>query len=558
MRRLVVTAFAATTVVACAKSPATEPPRRPNVLLILADDLGYTDLGVLGSEIRTPNLDRLAREGLLLTRFYVSPACSPTRAMLLSGASAQIAGLGTMAGEQSPEQVGRTGYEGYLTDRVVSLATLLREGGYQTSVAGKWHLGGAPGQGPEDRGFERSFVLVGGGASHFDDAATLTRSDRRAAYREDGEPVASLPEGFYSSDAYTDHLIGYMREARDAGRPFFAYAAFTSPHWPLQVPDADLGLYRGRYDEGYEALLRRRFQSAVEAGLVPAGDPPPLAPYAAPWDALGPEERAVQSRTMEVYAAMVENLDRHVGRLLRSLEETGQLDDTLVLFFSDNGAEGNPIGRMAGNAEWIPERFDNRLENLGRRGSYAYLGPGWGQAVTGPFRHFKTFASEGGVRVPALVRTPSRGFAAGGRRSGAVVSVLDVAPTVLELAGIGAPGPTWRGRPVASLEGRSMVPLLRGEAETVRGPGDVLGWELFGRRAVLKGDWKLAWTWPPYGPGEWELFDLARDPGERHDLSSREPERRAEMLAAWNAWAARNGVVLPESDSSYAREPARP
>jgi arylsulfatase len=527
--------------------------------VIVADDLGYTDLGLLGSEIRTPNLDALARQGLLLTRFYVSPACSPTRAMLLSGADPHRAGLGTMVGEQSTRQEGQPGYEGVLGERVVSLAALLQEAGYHTSMAGKWHLGGGPGEGPERRGFERSFGLVGGGASHFSDATTLLRSDGPAAYLEDGEVVSGLPDDFYSSDAYTDRLIGFMREGLEAGRPLFGYAAYTSPHWPLQVPDARLEGYRGVYDAGYEALLRRRAEAAAAAGLVPGDIPPPaLLPFVPAWDGLDPDERAFQARVMEVYAAMVENLDHNVGRLLAFLADAGQLEHTLVLFFSDNGAEGNPIGNMSGNAAWIAERFDNRLENVGRRDSYVYLGPGWAQATTGPFRHFKAFASEGGVRVPAIVRAPARGFAPGGRRSDAVVSVLDLAPTLLELGGVSPPGATWRGRPVAPLEGISMGPLLRGEKETLRGPADVLGWELFGRRAVLKGEWKLSWTWPPYGPGEWELFHLASDPGERTDRSGTEPEKRAELLAEWQAYARRNGVVLPERDSSYALEVSPP
>lgn len=537
----------------CAAPPPRDTPQRPNLLVIVADDLGYTDLGLLGSEIRTPHLDALARQGQLLTRFYASPACSPTRAMLLSGVDAHLAGLGTMSGEQDALQVGRSGYQGYLGENVVSLATLLREAGYHTSIAGKWHLGGEPGQGPEDRGFERSFILVGGGASHFSDATTLTRADHPAAYRQDGEPVSELPGDFYSSAAYTDRLIGFMREGLEQNRPYFAYAAYTSPHWPLQVPDVDLVRYRGLYDAGYEALLRGRFEASVEAGLVPPGTPPPeRLPFVPAWKDLAPEEQQRQARVMETYAAMVENLDFHIGRLLRFVASSGQLGHTLVLFFSDNGAEGNPIANMSDNAEWIPERFDNRLENIGRRDSYVYLGPGWAQAITGPFRHFKTFASEGGVRVPAIVRMPAAGFSPGDR-SDAVLSVLDVAPSVLELAGIEPHGSVWRGRPVAPLEGRSFVPLLRGEP-AIRGPGDVLGWELFGRRAILKGDWKLSWTWPPYGPGRWELFDLARDPGERRDRSATNPEKRTELLADWQAYASRNGVVLPERDTSYARE----
>ena len=257
--------------------PPPSPPRtRPNVLLIVADDLGYTDLGVMGGEIRTPHLDALAREGLLLTNFLVSPACSPTRAMLLSGADAHPAGLGTMAGEADLNQKDQPGYEGVLSDRVTPFPQLLRAAGYHTYIAGKWHLGLDAAHGPERKGFERSFVLLPGGASHFADATGLTEASEHAVYQEDGRDV-ELPVGFYSTASYTDKLIDMIRGGLADGRPFFAYAAYTSPHWPLQVPDAELDRYKGAYDDGYDALRARRFASAKRLGVVPANAPVPRA-----------------------------------------------------------------------------------------------------------------------------------------------------------------------------------------------------------------------------------------------------------------------------------------
>jgi arylsulfatase len=537
--------------VAAAEAP-TPPDSRPSVLLIVVDDLGYSDLGVTGGEIRTPNLDALARSGLLLTSFLVSPACSPTRAMLLTGVDTHPAGLGTMAGEADEGQRGRPGYEGQLSDRVVSVATLLRAAGYHTYMAGKWHLGMEDRLGPHRQGFERSFALLQGGASHFQDAAPITERGAPPAYREDGREV-SLPAGFYSTEHFTDRLIDQIRGGLADGRPFFAYAAYTSPHWPLQAPDAELDRYAGAYDAGYDALRAQRFSSARRLGLVPPEAPlPPRTPFAPAWDSLAPDAKRREARTMEVYAAMVENLDRHVGRLLQFLRDAGRYESTLVLFFSDNGPEGNPIGRLRTNADWIPRRFDNRLERLGREGSYAWLGPGWAQATT-PFRLWKSFPTEGGVRVPAIVR-----FGANARRgvASAPVSVAEVAPTLLELAGARHPGSTHEGRPVAPLEGRSLVPFLMGHSEAVHGDDFTFGWELFGRRALRQGDWKVVWLYPPYGPGRWELFDLARDPLESRDLAAAEPERLAVLVRAWDAYAARNGVVLPTRDMGYAIEPA--
>jgi arylsulfatase len=538
-----------------AAAGAAENRKRPNVLLIVADDLGYTDLGVLGGEIRTPNLDALARSGLLLTSFLVSPACSPTRAMLLSGADTHPAGLGTMTGRADDNQKGRPGYEGQLSSRVVSVASLLRGAGYHTYMAGKWHLGLEAAQGPHLLGFERSFALLPGGASHFADAAPITeKSPNPAPYREDGREV-SLPAAFYSTAHFTDKLIESIRGGLADGQPFFAYAAYTSPHWPLQVPDAELDRYRGVYDEGYDALRSRRFAAARRLGIVPRETKDPArTPFARAWNQLQPEEKRRQARTMELYAAMVENLDHHVGRLVQFLKETRQYENTLVLFFSDNGAEGNPIDRLETNATWIPTRFDNRLENLGRVSSYAWLGPGWAQAAT-PFRLWKGFPTEGGVRVPAIVR-----FGPGGRHgsSNAVASVKDVAPTLLELAGVSHPAPTHEGRSIAPLEGRSLLRFLRGEAESVHGGDFTMGYELFGRRALRKGDWKIVWLYPPYGPGRFELYDLARDPTESNDLASAHPAKLDELVRAWDDYAAKNGVILPTRDMGYALEPTPP
>ena len=550
MRNLIQAPLALLLVAGCATGAGGEDAQA-NILIIVADDLGFLDLGVLGSEIRTPNLDRLARSGLLLTNFQVSPACSPTRAMLLSGTDTHPAGLGTMSGEWGDNQEGMPGYEGFLSDRVVSVASLLRDAGYHTSMAGKWHLGGAEGQGPDSRGFERSFALIPGGASHFSDATWLMDEEGMTPYREDGRDVG-LPEDFYSSEHYTDKLIEYMGEGLGRGQPFFAYAAYTSPHWPLQVPDEDLDLYSGAYDEGYDVLRARRFEAAVREGIVPEDMEPPTAnAFAASWESLSPFRQRIEAREMELYASMVENLDRHIGRLLRFLEEAGELDKTFVMFFSDNGPEGNPIGGMSTNETWIPTRFDNSYQNMGRLDSYVFYGPGWAQASVAPFRWFKTFPTEGGVRVPAIVR---HGALAAGERSDEFVTVKDVAPTLLALAGALPPGRTYRGRSVKPMQGRSILPFLLGGAPSVHSSEAIMAWELFGRRAVRKGTWKAVWLYEPYGREGWELFNLENDPAESRDLAAERPEKLAELLQAWDAYVRDNGVILPSRDMGYAIE----
>ena len=495
---------------------ASTEPTQPNVLLIVADDLGQTDLGFMGSEIRTPNLDRLASEGRVYTNFLVTPACSPTRAMLLTGRDPHLVGFGTMAGEHSQNQRGAPGYEGHLTAGHETVATSLQAAGYFTCMAGKWHLGMGPGQGPERRGFERSFALMPGGASHFSDAFRLVHHPEPAPYREDGRPV-SLPPDFFSTDAYTDKLMGYAAEAPASAPPFFMYAAYTAPHWPLHVPDEWLDRYRGVYDEGWDVLRERRGGGATSG------------PWSAPaWRTLPPEERRREARKMEVYAAMVENLDHNIGRLLDALRASGQLENTVVLFFSDNGPEGNDIERLAKTARWPEGALDHRFESIGRRGTYTWLGPGWAHASAAPYRLFKAYPTQGGVRVPAVVSYP--GHVAAGRTD-RMVTAKDVAPTLLELAG-GA---------------RAKRSLLR----SVEDPDHVMGWELFGRRAIQKGHWKLTWMAPPFGAGRWELHDLSRDPAESRDLSAERPAKRAELIKNWSRYAREHGVVLPAQDMGY-------
>ncbi|MEM1451659.1 MAG: arylsulfatase [Planctomycetota bacterium] len=511
---------------------AGDAAARPNILLVLVDDLGYTDLGVLGSEIRTPNLDRLARSGLLLTNFLVSPACSPTRAMFLTGQDPHRVGLGTMAGEQDERQEGAPGYEGVMTSGD-TIARRLQAAGYFTCMAGKWHLGGGPGLTPDARGFERSFALLPGGASHFADAFPLVDVPGKAPYVEDGRP-AKLTEDFFSTDAYTDRLIDYLGEAQRAGRPFFAYAAYSAPHWPLHAPAEWIEGCRGRYDDGYDALRAERRRGAIAAGVVSPEHPAPDRYRFAPeWSSLSPDEQRREARTMEVYAAMVENLDHNVGRLLDALGAAGELDRTLVVFCSDNGPEGNPVAHLAGVGEWVERRFDNRLENLGHPNSYCWLSPGWARATVAPFRLFKTFPTQGGVRVPAIVSWP--GTVEPGR-SDAAVTARDFWAMALSLAGEGN------------------APRSRMLLDPTHEPDHVIGWELFGRRAIQKGRHKIVWIWPPYGPGRWELYDLEADPAETRDLAAERPDEFRELLEHWRAYSEENGVVLPARDTGYALE----
>jgi len=518
-------------------SAPAEARARPNFLVIVADDLGFSDLGAFGGEIRTPHLDALAAEGVRFADFHVAPTCSPTRAMLLTGVDHHRAGLGSMAELLAPNQRGKPGHEGYLRRDVATLAERLREAGYATLYSGKWHLGLAPEQDPHARGFQRAFTLLQGAHNHFGHGLSEDPS-KGATYREDGRTLGELPADFYSSDAFARKLVAQLAAA-PADRPFFAMLTFTAPHWPLQVPGDRIAVYRGRYDAGFEALRTARLQRQQVLGLAPAG----IAPHPLEgrlWSSLPPEEQARQARLMEVYAAMVESLDANVGRVIAELKRQGRYDDTVILFLSDNGAEGLDF-RNAGLAglRLLQANADNSLANLGAPTSYDAYGPGWAQAATAPAWRYKGYQTEGGTRSPGILKGGGLGTPGGVVR--AVTHVTDVVPTFLALAGVAA-GPTVGGRQVLAPEGRSWLPLLRGEATAVYGPDDILAGELFGSRKLRQGDWKLT----DIGDGRWRLFNLARDPGETRDLAAEEPARVATLARLWDAWAADAGVVLPD------------
>jgi arylsulfatase A-like enzyme len=521
-------------------------PLQPNILLVVADDLAYSDLGSFGGEIATPNIDHLAKHGIRLTNVYAAAACSPSRSMLMTGVDHHLAGLGNMAERIRPTQEGRPGYEGYLNSNVASVAERLGAVGYRTYIAGKWHLGKERDQSPFARGFDRSYVLLEGGGNHYNRGGMFPYAPI-STYREDGK-VVELEKEFYSSKTYTDKLITYLDEQGDTRSPFFAYLAYTAPHWPLQAPRSVIEKYHGVYDKGYDDLREKRARALQDQGLIDQAAIQRLdsLPDYRPWRALSPVEKAIQSRTMEVYAAMVEEMDRHLGRVLSRLKETGDFDNTLIIFVSDNGAEGKFWDKhTGGTGQWIAETFDNRLENIGNESSYVYLGPGWASATMAPFYQVKRSASEGGIRVPAIIHCPRSLDCARGDIP-AVLTVKDIAATLMAAGGVETGGTTFEGRSVQPVTGREFLTLLTGERELIYSENEALVWELFGHRAVRKGDWKLVSLRPPFGDGVWRLYDLENDPFERRDVSQIALSRVSELIQEWKAFEVANGVVLPE------------
>jgi arylsulfatase len=521
------------------------------VLLIVADDLGYSDVGAFGGEIATPNIDGLARAGVLFTQFHVAPNCGPTRGSLLTGVDFHRAGMGGNPEVAADNQKGLPAYQGHLRDDVVTVAELLQEAGYHTYMAGKWHLGHDPRNLPGGRGFERSFALLNGGASHWADQAALIPGSK-THYTEDDQSVDELPEDFYSTTAYTERIIEYIDGNAADDRPFFAYLSYTAAHNPLHAPDEAIEKHRGRYDTGWDALAAERVERLRQLDLLGESQTPsPRPEWVLAWEELTPKQQAGRARDMEVYAGMIGYMDQSIGRVLQYLRDIGEYDDTLIVFMSDNGPSKTAILdyiALGGQAAEFFEQFDNGLDNRGKPGSSTDIGPGWAHAAASPLRLFKGYVAQGGIQVPAVIKLPGQ-TASAATRTNALVHVMDLMPTFLEVAEVEYPM-SHNGTDVASVQGTSLMPLLRGEAVAEdRG----LGWEAYGMAAYRLGNWKALRLPPPYGNGKWQLYDLAVDPGEVDDLAAEAPDRVAELAEAWERYAEANGVILPSEPVAYAR-----
>lgn len=546
MKALTLLATFAISLVACspADQSVSKTASRPNILLIVVDDMGYSDVEPFGGEIDTPNIQSLAISGVKFTNFYVGPSCSATRSMLMSGNDSHVAGLGTMNELLAPNQIGQPGYEGYLNDRVVSMASLLQNAGYHTYMAGKWHLGHHPDQDPSKRGFERVYTMLQGGTSHFDDEMMMY-ANYPPTYREDGEET-HVPEGFYSTEFYANQIVKYMDEQEDDD-PFFAYLAFTAPHDPLHVPDEWLDRNEGQYNDGFNALRTKRIARMKELGVLPEeAELGPWLELVPMWEDLTAEQQRLEIRRMEIYSAMIENVDHHIGRVLQYLESSGKSKNTLVVFFSDNGANGSEMDSYPGtDAAWVEENSDNQFSNWGKPGSRIAEGSGWAQASSTPFHLFKHFLAEGGIRSPLIISGP--GVAYQGETVDSVAHVMDIAPTFLELAETTYPA-SYNGKPVAQPRGTSMLPLLSKKSSNVHGPDESIAWEYNNIKAVRIGDFKATWIIKPYGPGEWQVFDLSLDPGENNDVSLQHPELKERLISAWENYADSVGVIPPEAN----------
>jgi arylsulfatase/uncharacterized sulfatase len=520
--------------------------KRPNIVILLADDWGFSDVGAFGGEIATPNIDALAAKGVRFSNFHVAGSCSPTRAMLQTGVINHRAGLGNMPETIPPEHLGKPGYETHLNNRVVTIAEQLRAVGYRTYLSGKWHLGHTPNTLPTARGYDHALALAQSGADNFEDKPNLLIYDK-TEWTEDGKP-AKLPKRFYSSTLIVDKMIGYIDRGKASGKPFLASVNFIANHIPVQARDADIAAYDGRYNAGWTVLRNERRAAAIAKGVMPVGVPAVTMNTSGDWSKLSAQQQRQRAGAMAAYAGMGTAMDREIGRLIAHLKAIGAYDNTIFVFLSDNGAEATDPMNMGAFTRWnANQEYDQSFAQQGRPGSLTAQGAGFASASVSPLRGYKFTASEGGLRVPMIMAWPGNPAIKGGSVAAGFAHVTDMPLTLLMLAGVAPQQGSFSGRRVEPMIGMDLSPMLTGAASSVHSPDKPLGYELSGNAVLFKGDYKLVKNLPPYGDGRWRLYNITTDPGEAHNLSGSEPERFVAMQKDYAAFAKANKVLpMPE------------
>lgn len=551
MRLLTPLILISSLVLSCGSLANTQ--QRPNIVLILADDLGYTDLASYGSEIHTPNLTQLAQQGISFTNYHTGANCAPSRAMLLTGVDSHRSGVPNIPEMIPPEQAAYSHYSGTMGHNVVTVATLLQDAGYHTYLAGKWHLGNSPDQLPSRRGFERTVALGASGADNWEQKPYLPIY-KKADWYADGEEY-QLPEDFYSSRFLVDKSIEFIDSNRGDGRPFFAYVPFQAVHIPVQAPQEYIDRYEGVYNDGWTALREERLARAIALGIVPTGSPMVTMASTPSWDDLSPQEQAYEAKRMAVYGAMVEAMDFHIGRLVAHLKSIGEYDNTIFIFSSDNGAEA--MGRAVQNS-WLNRRglasqgYSVDYDTLGLKGSFNAINPGFASAVASPLAYYKFYLGEGGLRVPMIIA--GEALAIKNQLSNASAYVTDVTPTILALTGVESPSSRYGGRLIEPIIGRSLLPLIDGSAEAVYGPDDAVGFELAGHGALFMGDYKIVFNRGTQGDGRWRLFNIVTDPGETNDLSAANPAQLQLMLGRYQQYVTDNNILPVSNDYRHEKQ----
>lgn len=507
---------------------------KPNILLLVADDLGYADLGCFGSDIHTPNIDQLASEGIRFSHFYSAPSCAPTRASLLTGADNHMAGMGS----QFHQTADQWGYEGFLSDRIITIPQLLSKNGYQTYMVGKWHLGGEKDQLAHEKGFQKSFIMHQGAGNHYNDWGFVSE-DEPSRYSLNGDSIG-WPENAYSTDLYTEYLLRFIKDGINKDKPFFAFAAYTSPHWPMQVDTSYWKKYEAQFASGYEVLRKKNLNTLKKQDIIEQGHPlPPLHPGITPWDSLSKEEQKVETRKMALYAGMLENLDHNVGRLIQYLKESDEYDNTMIIFMGDNGAAYRDFYNSGPFVDFLQNRYDNSYENMGTASSFISYGPAWAEAGSAPFRYYKQYTFEGGIRVPLIIKDIYKNE---NRLSKSFVTLTDLAPTFYDLADANYPD-VYKGKDIHPLKGKTLVPLLRNQKSEVHNNEEAWIMEHHHHVLVRQGKWKLVNTGMGWEAEKFELYDIISDPSEKTDIKAQHPEKYEELLAIWRTYKSEYRVI---------------
>ena len=545
MRRLYRSLLSALVLSVQTATPAFAQDSRPNILLILFDDVGFSDFGAYGGYARTPEIDALARDGVILSRYYSSPFCGPSRAMLMTGMDNHQVGMGTLVETVTPEMRSFPGYSMTWEEHQKTLASLLSNAGYQTFVTGKWGIGKSGANLPNKFGFDRSYVMDATGGSNYDASPYLPGYDD-VDWFEDGEPV-TLPKDYYSSRSLVDKLIEYV-DGGDRDKPFFGFLSLQAVHIPVQAPTSYIDGYNGVFDAGWDVLREEKLKRVIKLGLVPPTTKLSATPEThRAWEDLSEADRTISAREMQVNAGMLEAADANIGRLLDHLEARGALENTIVIVTSDNGAEAAETEFQGAlqtaflEGVKLIEGLDTSYGNLGQPGSLTAIGPEWAAVSSAPFELYKFYSSEGGLRVPLVIAGP--GITASGIVN-APIHVADLAPTLLDAAGVSYDADDFYGR--------SALPVLTGAAETSYSDKESFGFEVSGNAALYRGNWKITRLSAPLGDSQWRLYDVSTDPGETRDLSAENPKLFEEMKAEYKSYSQTVGVFeLGPDDSAF-------
>lgn len=524
---------------------ASDP--RPNIVLLLVDDLGFTDLGSYGSEINTPNIDQLAHAGVKFSNYHTAASCAPSRAMLLTGVDSHLAGVPNIPEAIPPEQATHDHYQGVLGNDVVTVASLLQEAGYHTYMSGKWHLGNQKHQRPFYRGFERSISMADTGADNWEQKPYLPIY-QKANWTADGEEY-ELPDDFYSSKFLIDKAIEFIGSNLQDQKPFFTYIPFQAVHIPVQAPREFTERYMETYSDGWQALREARQVRAKAIGLVPDDSEMITMASSSDWDSLSSDQKRYNAKRMAVYAGMIDAMDHHIGRLVDYLKNKDQFDNTIFIITSDNGSEYN--GRDIANTQvlkLLSKRINYNIDydTLGEKGSMNSIGPSFASASASPLAFYKFYAGEGGMRVPLIISGP--GISEQSEFQNALTHVTDITPTILELTQTAPAEKRFGGRPITPISGVSLTPILNNELQEVRSDQDYIGYELGGHAALFQGDYKLVRNLGSLGDNQWHLYNIVTDPGETNDLKSELPQLLHMMLNNYQQYA-RDNKVLPMPDN---------